>query len=188
MSIPKFDSSVSQKALALARLLHWRWSLPVLSLLWLEQGAKFVLLVGRLGLSRDALSRTLGGLIELGYVEKNPGYGHPLRPEYLLTLEGEGIAQALTRLLHLLKTHQVEDAALNKWSLPTLWLVGQGQARFSQLQSLLPGVSPRAVALALADLEGAGLLERQGEKRPSYSLSPKGLEVWEKVQGLLEAL
>ena len=188
MSIAKSESLISVGASSLARLLHWRWSLPILSILWLEQGAKFVLLVNRLNISRDALSRTLGALIELGYVEKNPGYGHPLRPEYLLTVEGEAIAPALTRLLQQLKESDLEAIALNKWSLPVVWLIGRGQTRFSQLQAALQGVSPRALSLTLADLEGAGLLERQGEKRPTYGLSYLGREVWEKVEGLAESL
>jgi DNA-binding HxlR family transcriptional regulator len=188
MSIAKSDILISQMALGLAQLLHWRWSLPVLSTMWLEQGAKFVLLVNRLEISRDALSRTLSGLIDLGYIEKNPGYGHPMRPEYLLTIEGEGIAPALTRLLQHLQAQDLEAIALNKWSLPTLWLIGQGQTRFSQLQTRLQGVSPRALSLTLTDLEGVGMLERQGEKRPLYSLSSLGQEVWAKVEALAESL
>ena len=60
--------------------------------------AKFVVLQKRLGISRSSLQRTLRALIDAGLVKKNPGYGHPMRPEYLLTERGAKVgapAQAL---------------------------------------------------------------------------------------------
>ena len=39
----------------------------------------------RLDVTRDSLRRALDALIALGYVRRNEGYGHPLRPEYLIT-------------------------------------------------------------------------------------------------------
>ena len=141
-------------------------------------------MVHRLNISRDALSRTLTASIGLGYVEKNPGYGHPLRPEYLLTIGGESIAPAATHLLQHLREGQLESIALNKWSLPALWVVGQNPSRYSEIQKALKGISPRALALCLDDLEQAGLLTRDQQIRPSYALSESG----QRVRALLKAL
>jgi DNA-binding HxlR family transcriptional regulator len=53
-------------------------------MLYTGQGERFVTLVNRLGASKDAVSATLAQLIDDGVVQRNPGYGHPLRPEYLV--------------------------------------------------------------------------------------------------------
>lgn len=47
-----------------------------------------------------------------------------------------------------------------KWSVPTLAELAQ-ERRFSELRSALAGVTPRALALALKDLEAAGLVRRE---------------------------
>jgi DNA-binding HxlR family transcriptional regulator len=51
------------------------------------------------------------------------------------------------------------DTLLRKWSVPVLAELGE-ERRFSELRAALPGVTPRALALALKDLEAAGLVER----------------------------
>ena len=62
-----------------------RWAIPVLALLSREQGSRFVVIERRFGLSRNSLTRTLAYLREQGWVMPNPGHGHPLRPEYVLS-------------------------------------------------------------------------------------------------------
>ena len=59
-----------------------------------QRGARFVALANRLGVSRDSLTRTLGALIDAGFVARNPGHGHPLRPEYILTKRGVPVGEA----------------------------------------------------------------------------------------------
>ena len=68
----------------LAELLNHRWSLAVLAELERTRGSRFVVLLNRIGLARVPRV-TLSNLVDAGLVERNPGYGHPLRPEYLLT-------------------------------------------------------------------------------------------------------
>jgi DNA-binding HxlR family transcriptional regulator len=123
-----------------------------------ERGSRFVTLENRLGVTPDSLRRTLNALIVDGLVTRNPGYGHPLRPEYVLTVEGARIAEVCDRLLATL--NGLEDVALRKWSMPTVHALGAGPRRFSELRAALPSVSPRALALALKDLQSAGLVER----------------------------
>ena len=145
----------------LIALFHHRWSAPVLAELERTRGTRFVLLVNRLGVSRESLRRTLSALITLGLVRRNPGYGHPLRPEYLLTRRGEDVARRCSHLLDALDGKTA--VALKKWSLPVLAALRR-PARFSELREALPGVSPRSLALALKDLERAGLVRRRVEE------------------------
>ena len=45
--------------------------------------------------------------------------------------------------------------------MPVVFALGEGPMRFSELRDALEGVSPRALALALKDLEAAGLVDRR---------------------------
>ena len=141
----------------LIALFHHRWAAPVLAELERQKGSRFAALVGILGLGRESLRRTLDGLIALGLVERNPGYGHPLRPEYKLTAAGAPVARRCRRLLD--DVGEERELVLRKWSLPVLVAL-RSAARFSELREELPGITPRALALALKDLQAAGLVER----------------------------
>lgn len=146
----------------LAPLFHHRWAVPVLAELQRTAGSRFVALQRRLGIGRESLRRTLQSLTEQGLVAPNPGYGHPLRPEYLLTARGARIAPACVELVDALHRLDAAEIGLNKWSMPVLAsLDGAGASRFSQLRDSLAPVSPRALALALKALAEAGLVERQ---------------------------
>jgi DNA-binding HxlR family transcriptional regulator len=145
----------------LIALCHHRWSTPVLAELGRTGGARFVVLVNRLGVGRASLQRALAALVELGLVRRNPGYGHPLRPEYVLTPEGEEAAVRCARLLAAVDGKS--GVLLRKWSLPVLVALCDN-ARFSELREALPGITARALALALKDLERAGLVTRRVEE------------------------
>jgi DNA-binding HxlR family transcriptional regulator len=145
----------------LIALCHHRWSTPVLAELGRTGGARFVVLVNRLGVGRASLQRALAALVELGLVRRNPGYGHPLRPEYVLTPEGEEAAVRCARLLAAVDGKS--GVLLRKWSLPVLVALCDN-ARFSELREALPGITARALALALKDLERTGLVTRRVEE------------------------
>jgi DNA-binding HxlR family transcriptional regulator len=146
----------------LIALLHHRWSPPILAELHRQRGSRFVALASRLGLSRESLRRTLASLLAAGLVERNPGYGHPLRPEYRLTPKGSEIAPRCLELLAALEALDAQEIGLKKWSLPVLRALDENghPARFSELRAALPGVTSRALALALKELVAAGLIER----------------------------
>jgi DNA-binding HxlR family transcriptional regulator len=143
--------------LELIALFHHRWAAPVLAELERQKGSRFAALAGLLGLGRETLRRTLDGLITLGLVARNPGYGHPLRPEYVLTTRGKAVARRCRRLLEAMGDER--ELALRKWSLPVLVALRRA-GRFTELRDELPGITPRALAIALKDLQAAGLVER----------------------------
>jgi DNA-binding HxlR family transcriptional regulator len=108
----------------------------------------------------SVVTRALDGLVELGLVARNPGYGHPLRPEYLLLPAGAALVPAAVELMRELERLGAVEPGLKKWSLPVVHALAGGPRRFSELREVLPGVTPRALALALKELATAGLVER----------------------------
>jgi DNA-binding HxlR family transcriptional regulator len=140
----------------LIELFHHRWAPPALALLGERGGARFVELQRVLGVGRESLRRALDALIEQRLVRPNTGYGHPLRPEYLVTAAGRRAGASAGRVLAL--GHS--DTLLHKWSVPVLAELGE-ERRFSELRAALAGVTPRALALSLQELESAGLVRRE---------------------------
>jgi DNA-binding HxlR family transcriptional regulator len=150
----------------LIALCHHRWSFPIISELHRRSGAKFVSLVNRLNISRDALSRTLQALQDQDFVKRNPGYGHPLRPEYILTTRGERLSPAALELITTLQHWQLEDVVLKKWALPIINALEAKPMRFGELRQL--PLTARALSLTLKELELAELIEG------AYQLTERG--------------
>lgn len=164
-----------------AQLFHHRWSVPILAELYRTSGSRFVALANQLGVSPDSLRHTLRALLRHRWVRRNPGYGHPLRPEYILTPTGALLAPGCARLLKLLQSLEFEEVGLRKWSMPVLLAIQTGRERFSDLKSSLRGITSRALTLALKDLQAAGLIERtiRDEYPPTtrYKLTGKGRRI-----------
>jgi DNA-binding HxlR family transcriptional regulator len=160
----------------MSALFHHRWAVPILAELERSGGgSRFVVLAGRLGLSRESLRQTLSALIDAELVMRNPGYGHPLRPEYVLTARGRRLAPKCIRLLDALEREGLVDVGLKKWSVPVLVALA-GERRFGELRDELQA-SPRALTLALKELGDAGLVERRVHAdfppSTSYRLTPR---------------
>jgi DNA-binding HxlR family transcriptional regulator len=172
----------------LIALFRRRWACPVLAELHRAEGAKFVTLVNRLGSNPGAIRQTLDTLIDLDWVRRNPGYGHPLRPEYILTARGERLAPACDRLDGALSSLGLRSAALRKWSMPVLYVVGEGPTRFSQIPRALRDVTDRAVSMALKDLSGATMVARTLIEGPPpgsvYGATDRGVAVLPILDGL----
>jgi DNA-binding HxlR family transcriptional regulator len=166
------------EAARLAAFFHHRWAAPVLAELERSRGARFSPLARRLGVGRDSLRRTVDALLAGGWARRNPGHGHPLRPEYVTTPAGARLGRAVGELLAALRAPGLEDAALRKWWMPLVHAIGPDEKRFSELLQALPGLTPRALALALRDLDSAGLLRRvvvgEWPPRSAYRLTAAG--------------
>src|SRR5919204_3408897 len=151
-----YTSFSSMSTAELIELFHHRWAPPALALIAERGGVRFVEAQRKLGVGRDSLRRALDALLELGYARRNPGYGHPLRPEYLVTARGRRAGKSCKRVL----TAGDPDVLLRKWSVPTLAQLDRPR-RFSELRAGLGSVTPRALALALQELEAAKLVKRE---------------------------
>lgn len=183
------SQSSSEDLGPLIELVHHRWNIPVLAELERLSGAKFVTLANRLGASRGSLSTSLESLIEQGLVVRNPGYGHPMRPEYLLTADGNAIGAECLRLARLVDRRDDADIAYRKWSLPLVAAIGGRVSRFSELkQSLGDAATPRAVTLGLKSLLTHGWAARSliDDYPPTagYALMAPGRRVLDCLGGL----
>jgi len=156
-----FRSTPVPRSDRLITLFHRRWSAPVLAELSRDHGSRFVTLVHRLDASPGAVRGALDDLIGLGWVAPNPGYGHPLRPEYVLTARGTRLGGLCVELERELDRLDAADLAQRKWSMPTLWALRAGPSRFAQIGRRLRVVTDRALAMALRDLNTAGLVARE---------------------------
>ncbi len=171
-----------------ADLFHHRWSVPILAELYRTSGSRFVVLANHLSVGPDSLHHTLDALMRHRWIRRNPGYGHPLRPEYILTPTGAVLAPGCARLLRLLQSIEFEEVGLRKWSMPVLLAIQTGRKRFSDLKASLRGITSRALTLALKDLQTAGLIERTilDEYPPAtrYDLTGKGRRIGHALEEL----
>lgn len=172
----------------LIQLVHYRWNIAIIAELDRTQGAKFFTLVNRLSLSRSSLARCLDSLIAQGMVRRNSGYGHPMRPEYLLSRKGRLLSQDCIALLDLLRGRRQEAFAFRKWTLPLVAAIGSRETRFGELKSVLSTVSPRALTLGLKELERHRWIRRAVTQdyppTTGYRLAKEAIPVWEVLRNL----
>ncbi len=161
----------------LARLFERRWTLPILADMEGSSGCKFVTLAAHLNGSRAALKASLGLLETLDLVIPNPGHGHPMRPEYVLTAQGALLTQPAKALIRTLERGKALELGLRRWSMPMVQVIHAGQNRFSTIAEALGPATDRSVSLTLIDLQNNTWIKRkQLDSRPprsTYSLSPK---------------
>jgi DNA-binding HxlR family transcriptional regulator len=153
------QAAAQSAAQALSLLTHNRWALPILAKVRRDHGCKLVTLTRQLGASPASVKRALTRLAELDLVVRNPGYGHPMRPEYVLGGAGRGAAELPGELVAW--SARIDPDVLNKWQLPVLVALGPHVRRFGQVRGQLPGATPRAVTLALKSHAALGLVSRR---------------------------
>ena len=148
--------------MTLAEFFHNKWSLGIVAELYRDRGTKFVTLCRRLGAPAGSMKLNLEVLISSGIVMRNPGYGHPMRPEYILTLRGMTIGESAQKLFDILPERALGEI---KWCLPCVSVL-EGNSRFGEVRSALPGITDRALSKVLKVLEESGAAAREVE--PSY--------------------
>lgn len=155
--------------------------MPILAEMQAEAGCRVASLTHRLEAGRQPVRDAIGALVELGLVQENPGYGHPLRPEYILTRRGERVGPACEALMESLHAAGAVEVGLRKWSVATVAAVGLGAARFTDVARALRHATDRAVSQALGSLDDAGLIVREvvdgHPPAPEYLLSARGRRV-----------
>jgi len=179
-----------QALTTLTELLTHRWNIAVLAELQRSSGAKFVTLAKRLGVRRGSLSSSLRHLVANGLVRRNAGYGHPLRPEYLLSKRGVAIGGDCQALAALVRGQGADKVAYRKWPLPILLAIGVEKSRFNALRAALGDITPRAQTLALKSLHEAGWIRREVDSGyppvATYEVSQRGREIHALLQRICD--
>lgn len=158
-----------------------RWLVPLMAMLDDEGGGRFAAMLARLGLPRSTLTAALAQLQAVGWLARNPGHGHPLRPEYVLTGAGVPIAAFCARVMAGREKLGLEPGQMPRWSLPVVARLREAPARFTALREALTPVTPRALSLTLKQMLAVDLVSRalgnDFPPVPIYGLTGRGQEL-----------
>ena len=170
------------------RLFHHRWSVPIVATLYRDGPLTFASMSNRLAASRDTLADTLAKLEANGVVERQ----HPgKRTVYALTPLGLRVGAKCLPMVALVGETGMVQVALKKWPMLVLTALGRGARRYNEARSALPGITARALAIALKDLQAAGLIERTIDQgyppAPLYVLSDLGRQFFPPLDDLCSA-
>jgi DNA-binding HxlR family transcriptional regulator len=144
----------------LVKLTSKAWSLKILALLHSGTPGRQALLIAATAASRSAFAASLEHLIDLGLLERNPGHGHPLRPEFRLTEQGKVIAAMAHHILEAAPGEDGFGILKRSWSVPILALT-EAPSRFSAIRSGLGAITDRALSPSLGMLEEREWLRRE---------------------------
>lgn len=165
----------------LVNLTSRAWSLKILALLHSGVPGRQAPLLAATGASRTAFAASLDHLVRLGLLERNPGHGHPLRPEFRLTPDGARIAAIASMIVSTVPDDTEFTLLRRSWSVPILALTGTPQ-RFSALKSNLVTITDRALSVSLHRLEERAWLRREIDMSgrspfPTYLAANEGLRI-----------
>ena len=165
----------------LVKLTSRAWSLDILALMQSGTPGRQAALVTASGAGRTALVQSLEHLIDIGLLERNPGHGHPLRPEYRLTPAGIEAAIMAQRI----KNTDTDTTGLKllrrAWTVPVL-AVSSAPVHFSDIKSELISISDRALSQSLKQLMAQRWIQRSVDadvipSRPLYNAVATGAQV-----------
>lgn len=157
------------------------WSLSILAALTSKVPGRQAPLMAATGAGRTAFAESLNHLVELKLLERNPGHGHPLRPEYRLTDEGIVIAAVAHRIMKAMNDRSDVALIRRTWTLPILAVTGRPK-HFNEIKADLSRVSDRALSQSLRQLEERNWLRRQVDisqrpLRPTYEAIDLGAQI-----------
>ena len=146
------------------------WAMPILSRLHSGIAGRQAPLLAATGASRTAFAQSMDHLIELGLIERNPGYGHPLRPEFRLTQLGRAVAVMANRIEEV-SAEDDQPLLRRSWTLPILTSL-HTPSHFSDIKRNLPTITDRALSLSLKSMEARSWVCRRvdGAARPPKSI------------------
>lgn len=127
------------------------WALPILASLHAGVAGRQAPLLAATGASRTAFAQSMDHLIKLDLLERNPGHGHPLRPEFRLTplgVEAAAIAAKIQRVT----TDGDQDLLRRSWTLPVLSTL-QEPSHFNDIKRHLQTITDRALSQSLKSME-----------------------------------
>lgn len=141
-------------------LLHYRWAIPIIAEIYRNSGVKYIFLHKKLNINKSVLSKTLQILGDHNFVQKNPGYGHPLRPEYVIHTNASVIAKKCQNLYDSLSDAQIKHILATKWMIPILLVIQDRKKRFSEIKKDIDAITSRSLTLVLKKLESEKILIR----------------------------
>jgi len=143
----------------LVKLTSKAWSLKILALLHMGVAGRQVPLMAATSASRSSFTASLEHLVHLGLLERNPGHGHPLRPEFRLTPPGVTMAALAHRIIDATPDETAFAVIRRSWAVPILAVTEMPQ-RFSIIKSGLNTITDRALSKSLCLLEEQDWLRR----------------------------
>lgn len=165
----------------LVELTSKAWSLRALALMHAGVPGRQAPLIAAAGASRTSFVNSLDHLIGAGLIERNPGHGHPLRPEFRLTETGRALAPLAHRIDALVQGTPDPAFLRRSWTIPLL-AVTRHPAQFSQIKGRLAPITDRALSAALGGLQERRWIHRrvdvdQRPPRPLYCATGPGAEI-----------
>ncbi len=127
------------------------WALPILSNLYEGVAGRQAPLLAATGASRTAFAQSLDHLIAIGLLERNPGHGHPLRPEFRLTPRGKTVA-AIANKIQNVAGDEDQDLLRRSWTLPVLTSL-HAPSHFNEIKRNLQTITDRALSQSLKSME-----------------------------------
>lgn len=165
----------------LVNLTSRAWSLKVLALMHEGVAGRQAPLLAASGASRTAFTHSLRHLEGLGLLERNPGHGHPLRPEFRLTPAGAALAPVAHRIDAAVRDDAGAILLRKMWTVPVLAVANRPKA-FSALKRDLTPITDRALSKSLRELNGQNWIERSVDvalhpPRPFYHVVNEGAHI-----------
>jgi DNA-binding HxlR family transcriptional regulator len=148
------------------------WALPILASLNAGVPGRQAPLLAATGASRTAFAQSMDHLIDIGLLERNPGHGHPLRPEFRLTAPGKTAAELASKIQSLSRNTD-EDLLRRSWTVPVLATLHRPR-QFIEIKRSLLTISDRALSQSLQVMEERRWVRRSVDDaarppRPIYS-------------------
>lgn len=127
------------------------WAVPILSNLHEGVAGRQAPLLAATGASRTAFAQSLDHLIAIGLLERNPGHGHPLRPEFRLTPRGKTAASIANKIQNV-SGDEDQDLLRRSWTLPVLTSL-HAPSHFNEIKRSLRTITDRALSQSLKSME-----------------------------------
>ncbi len=144
----------------LVKITSRAWALDILAHMHRGVRGRQAALLTATGAGRTAFGASLAHVLELGLLMRNPGHGHPLRPEFVLSEQGAVVAEMAHKVLEEASDEVAAKLMRKSWTVPILALARQPQ-RFSELRAALGGITDRALSTSLQALEAQGWVARE---------------------------
>ncbi len=157
------------------------WSLSILAAMHAGIPGRQAPLLVAIGAGRTALGHSLTHLVNLDLLERNPGHGHPLRPEYRLTPRGAGMSRIAHRITSLAKHSQADFLLRRAWIVPVL-AVSRQPRYFGEIKDRLPPITDRALSQTMKQLHAHRWINREPDsshrlRRPLYQAANLGAQI-----------